>query len=84
VADSFARIFFRNALNIGLPVIPIPGISRKTENGDILEIDIYQGCVTNRTKNITHEFVPYDPFIVDMLEAGGIVEQTSNWLIKQR
>jgi 3-isopropylmalate/(R)-2-methylmalate dehydratase small subunit len=84
VADSFARIFYRNALNIALPVIPIPGIGRETDDGDILEIDIYQGCVTNRTKNTEHRFVPYDPFIIDMLEAGGIVEQTMNWLIKQR
>jgi 3-isopropylmalate/(R)-2-methylmalate dehydratase small subunit len=84
VADSFARIFYRNALNIGLLAIPIPGISQKTENGNMLEIDVYQGRVTNRTKKSVHEFVPYDPFIIDMLEAGGIVQQTINWLKNKR
>ncbi len=80
VADSFARIFYRNALNIGLPAIPLPGIRQETDTGDILEIDVYKGSLMNTTRNLEYKFVPYDPFIIEMLEAGGIVQQTINWL----
>ncbi len=80
VADSFARIFYRNALNIGLPVIPIPGINQDTDIGDVLEIDVYKGRIRNVTSGLGYEFVPYDPFIIEMLEAGGIVQQTINLL----
>ena len=80
VADSFARIFYRNALNIGLPVIPIPEIEKETEVGDVLQIDIYSGRIKNMTNHTEYAFEPYDPFIVEMLEAGGIVQQTIHML----
>ena len=84
IADSFARIFYRNALNIGLLAIPAPGISKETNTGDILEVDVYKGRILNRTNNKPYEFIPYDHFIIEMLEAGGIVNQTINMLKKEQ
>jgi 3-isopropylmalate/(R)-2-methylmalate dehydratase small subunit len=84
VADAFARIFFRNALNIGLLAIPVPGISGETATGDVLEIDVYQGQIVNLTRGRRHAFVPYDDFILEMIEAGGIVQQTIQMLKEGR
>lgn len=76
VADSFARIFFRNALNIGLLAVPIPGISKETEEGQVLKVDVLKGLVRNESTGKEYAFEPYDDFIMDMLEAGGILPYT--------
>ncbi len=73
VADSFARIFYRNALNVGLPVIECEGASRKIEEGDELEIDLKSGRVTNKTKVQELKGFGIPPFLLERLPNGGLL-----------
>lgn len=74
VARSFARIFFRNAFNVGLPAIICPGIYDITETGDDMTIDLHGGLVSNLTRKVTVGMNPLPPFLTDMLAAGGLIE----------
>lgn len=74
IAEEFARIFYRNALNIGLPVIECEGISKTVEVGDELEIDLVTGTVVNLTKNITLQGIPIPEFLMKQVEKGGLLE----------
>jgi 3-isopropylmalate/(R)-2-methylmalate dehydratase small subunit len=76
LAQSFARIFFRNAINIALPVMVCPGINAAFKDGDELEVDIDSGIVKNLTsgKSLTAEALP--PNIQHILKQGGLVEVT--------
>jgi 3-isopropylmalate/(R)-2-methylmalate dehydratase small subunit len=72
LAKSFARIFFRNAVNIGLPVIEV-----ETENisdGDELEVDLEKGIVKNITKNEVYSVNPLPPFMLEILKDGGLIK----------
>ncbi|HDN82817.1 MAG TPA: 3-isopropylmalate dehydratase small subunit [Candidatus Altiarchaeales archaeon] len=71
IAKSFARIFFRNAINIGLPVIECKEI--QAEDNDILEIDFHAGKIKNLSKGKEYEFKPLPDFLRDLLEQGGLV-----------
>jgi 3-isopropylmalate/(R)-2-methylmalate dehydratase small subunit len=73
VAKSFSRIFFRNALNNGFLVIECAAAVEQTETGDLLEIDLKDGVVRNLTKGESHHFVPFTPFAMEILEAGGLL-----------
>lgn len=75
IAKSFARIFYRNAINIGLPVITA---DLDVNEGDIVEIDIEKGVISNLTNNITVKIKPFDPAMLDILENGGLVNQYLN------
>ncbi len=72
IADSFARIFYRNAFNIGLPLIECPGFS--AEPGDRVLVDLKKGKVVNLMKDMTYEFKPIPMFIRKILDAGGLLE----------
>ncbi len=72
VAESFARIFFRNAINNGLPLIEAKGISRAVEEGDVIEIDLDRGTV--RTKKGELKALPLPSFLQEILKSGGLVE----------
>ncbi|MCC6042070.1 MAG: 3-isopropylmalate dehydratase small subunit [Candidatus Verstraetearchaeota archaeon] len=80
VAESFARIFFRNAINIGLPVLEIKGIFEKTDNGDVLEIDLQQGIVRNLSKSLAFKATPMPDMLMEILKEGGLV----NYIKKRR
>ncbi|MBN1898590.1 MAG: 3-isopropylmalate dehydratase small subunit [Spirochaetes bacterium] len=73
VADSFARIFYRNAINIGLPILSIAGISEKVDQGDELEIDFANGEVKNITKNQTYKADPFPEFMQQIINSGGLM-----------
>ncbi|MGD0804877.1 MAG: 3-isopropylmalate dehydratase small subunit [Candidatus Bathyarchaeia archaeon] len=73
VAESCARIFYRNAVNIGLPALECPRITKSVELGDDLELDLGAGTVTNMSKGTKLLFTPLPPFMMDVLEAGGLV-----------
>jgi 3-isopropylmalate/(R)-2-methylmalate dehydratase small subunit len=73
LADSFARIFYRNAINNGFYPIEIKGISRKVEPADQLDIDLTRGRVSNLTKNEDYGFPPFSDFIKAVIEAGGLL-----------
>jgi len=80
VAESFARIFFRNAINVGLPVLEVKGISEKTDSGDVLQIDLQQGIVRNLSKGLTFKAVPMPDMLMEILKEGGLV----NYIKKRR
>ncbi len=71
IAKSFARIFYRNSINIGLPVI-VADI--KADEGDILKIDLEKGIIENKTTMETFKIKPFNDFILEILEDGGLVE----------
>jgi 3-isopropylmalate/(R)-2-methylmalate dehydratase small subunit len=75
VAESFARIFFRNAINTGLPIVVCPEAVAATEDGDEVEVDAASGRVTNVTKGLTFEALEkLPPQVMAIVEAGGLVE----------
>jgi len=80
IAESFARIFYRNAINVGLPALECPGIIDAVEEGDQLEVDITGGKVRNLSKNVELKFVPLPGFMVEVLGEGGLVTYIKNHL----
>jgi len=74
VAKSFARIFFRNAINIALPLLESPEAAEGTEEDDTLEIDPLRGEVRNLSRGKTFKAAPYPDFIRELVAAGGLVE----------
>jgi 3-isopropylmalate/(R)-2-methylmalate dehydratase small subunit len=76
VAETFARIFYRNSLNIGLPILECPEAARATEAGHILEIDLSTGRIFNVNTGATYQATPYPDFMLALIEAGGLVEYT--------
>jgi 3-isopropylmalate/(R)-2-methylmalate dehydratase small subunit len=73
VAESFARSFYRNAINVCLPVVELPQVQSFTDEGDELEIDLDQGLVRNLTKKQDYHVPPLPPFIMNILRVGGAV-----------
>jgi 3-isopropylmalate/(R)-2-methylmalate dehydratase small subunit len=74
IAESFARIFFRNAINIGLPVIEHKGVSASVDNGDELTVDFGAGTVQNLSKGKSFQVAKLPPFILEILSDGGLIE----------
>jgi 3-isopropylmalate/(R)-2-methylmalate dehydratase small subunit len=83
LAESFARIFFRNAINIGLPVIECKGISTATDGGDNIEVDFETGEVHNVSKGKKFTVPGLPPFIVEILGDGGLIENLRKKLNKK-
>lgn len=75
VAQSFARIFFRNAINIGLPVLICPEAGR-IEDGDCIHIEIAEGRVVNHSKDETYDADPLPAFLQDLVDQGGLKPYT--------
>jgi 3-isopropylmalate/(R)-2-methylmalate dehydratase small subunit len=84
IAKSFARIFFRNAINIGLPLLESPEAVDATDTGDLLEIDLATGKIHNLTKDKEFAAKPYPPFMSELIAAGGLVAHTKNRLAGSR
>ena len=80
VASSFARIFFRNAINIGLPILEAPAAVEATESGHQLEINLEAGQIRNLTTGQDYQAEPYPAFMMDIINAGGLVAYTSQKL----
>jgi len=74
IAESFARIFFRNAINIGLPVIECKGISAAVDNGDEVSVDFEAGMVQNVSKGRSFQVAKLPSFILEILSDGGLIE----------
>lgn len=73
IAESFARIFYRNAINIGLPIIESPEAVHAIDQGDELDVDLENGVITNLTKNETYHFEKFPEFIQKIVEAGNLL-----------
>ncbi len=80
VADSFARIFFRNAINVGIPTIEAPGVRALFEAGDGARIEMGAGRVTNVRTGASVGFPPLPSHLLELLEAGGLVEKVKREL----
>ncbi len=83
VAESFARIFFRNAINIGLPVIECKGISDAVETGDELAVDVEAGKIENISKGKKFRVEKLPPFIIEILSDGGLIENLKRRMNKK-
>ena len=84
IAKSFARIFFRNAINIGLPLLESAEAVDNTRNGDTLEADLSTGKITNITNGKTFSAKPYPEFMSELINAGGLVDYTKKRLAQRR
>jgi len=73
VASSFARIFFRNCINIGLPAISCPEASRDVKEGDVIEIELPTGKIRNITGGSQYTFTPFPPFVMDIINNSGLI-----------
>ncbi len=84
IAKSFARIFFRNAINIGLPLLECPEAVANANSGDVLEVDLARGEIKNITKNKNFTSKPYPGFMAQLIAAGGLIEYTKQRLANMR
>ena len=74
IAKTFARIFYRNSINIGLAILECPEASENISDGDEVEIDFESGVIQNLTKNQTYQAQPFPPFIMDIIRKGGLLK----------
>ena len=77
IADTFARIFYRNAINIGLAILECPEASAKIADGDDVEVDFDTGVITNHTKGEEYKAQPFPPFIQEIITKGGLLASLS-------
>jgi 3-isopropylmalate/(R)-2-methylmalate dehydratase small subunit len=80
VAKSFARIFYRNAINLGLPILECPEAVDGSDPGDELAVELESGTIRNLTKEVRFQAKPYPEFMLGLLAAGGLVEYTKRRL----
>ena len=73
IAETFARIFYRNAINIGLPIIECPEASRGIEDGDQVEVDFDSGVIYNRTRGTEFQGQAFPEFMQNIIQAGGLI-----------
>ena len=74
IAATFARIFFRNSINIGLPILECPEASREIQSGDVVSVDISTGTIVDKTTEKEYKAEPFPPFMQKLIEAGGLAE----------
>ncbi|NLW46478.1 MAG: 3-isopropylmalate dehydratase small subunit [Firmicutes bacterium] len=74
IAASFARIFYRNSINIGLPILESLEASQKITEGDQVEVDLDTGKITNLTKNETYQAAAFPDFMQELINTGGLIE----------
>jgi 3-isopropylmalate/(R)-2-methylmalate dehydratase small subunit len=73
VAESFARIFYRNAFNIGLPILECPAAASEAAAGDVFSVDAGNGMIVNTTQGKTYQAAPIPPFMQELVAAGGLM-----------
>ena len=78
IASTFARIFYRNAINIGLPILECKEAAEDIKDGDELDIDFDTGVITNVTKVRTYKAEPFPDFIKEIISAGGLLNSIKN------
>ena len=84
IARSFARIFFRNSINIGLPLLESPEAADNIRNGDKLEVDLTRGKISNLTSGKVFTSKPYPEFMSELISSGGLIEYTKKRLAESR
>jgi 3-isopropylmalate/(R)-2-methylmalate dehydratase small subunit len=76
IAESFARIFYRNAINIGLPILECAPAAQAAQVGQTLEVELASGTIRNRDTGKTYQAIAYPAFMLELIEAGGLIEYT--------
>ena len=76
IAKSFARIFYRNSINIGLPIMECPEAVDAISQGDVVSVDADTGVIVDETTGQTYQAQPFPPFIREIIEAGGLINRT--------
>jgi len=82
IAETYARIFYRNAINIGLPIIECAEAAAKIEAGDEISVDYSTGVIENLTKKESYQALPFPDFMREIMDAGGLVKRTEAKLKK--
>lgn len=77
IAKTFARIFFRNAINIGLPILECPDAGDRIDEGDMITVNFDTGVIRNETKKETYQAQPFPPFIKEIIAKGGLLKAIS-------
>lgn len=83
IAESFARIFYRNSINIGLPILECGAAAQRARPGDVLTVDLAKGIVTNLALNETYQAAAFPPFMQEIIGAGGLIGQVRHTLGKE-
>jgi len=78
IANTFARIFYRNSINIGLPILECKEAAEKIEEGDVISVDFDSGIIINETKNETYTAKPFPPFMQEIIKNEGLVGYIKN------
>lgn len=73
IASTFARIFYRNAINIGLPILECEEAAKAISNGDEVEVNFCTGVITNKTKGETYKSLPFPEFIQKIIDSNGLL-----------
>ena len=77
IASTFARIFYRNAINIGLPILECDEASKEIKSGDEVAVDFDTGIITNITTGKTYQAEPFPPFIQEIISDGGLIRHVT-------
>jgi 3-isopropylmalate/(R)-2-methylmalate dehydratase small subunit len=80
LAVSFARIFFRNSLNMGLPILEAPDAAEEINEGDTIEIDFDSGEIINKTSGKVYKAKPFPPFMQELIAKGGLMNRVKSEL----
>ena len=78
IAETFARLFYRNAINIGLPIIECPEAAAGIDDGDEVSVDFDSGIITNITQNTTYKGQPFPKFMQQIIDSEGLVNYINN------
>ena len=78
IAESFARIFFRNSINIGLPILECPEAAKAINNGDTVSVNFDTGVITNETSGESYQATAFPQFMQELIKAGGLVNYIAN------
>jgi len=84
IAKNFARIFYRNSINIGLPLVECPECVDNARAGDVLEVDLEKGEIKNLTNGKSFKAAPYPEFMSELIAAGGLIEYTRKRIAARR
>lgn len=83
IAESFARIFFRNCINIGMPILECPEAAKEASSGDQFEVDLEKGSIRNVTQGKTYQAQPFPEFMAGIMQAGGLMPWVKKRLAAQ-
>lgn len=73
IAETFARIFYRNSINTGLPILECPQAAKAINEGDIIEVDLSTGKITNKTKGLEYTAAPFPGFMQEIIDSDGLI-----------